>query len=266
MSDTPDTQPGTAVGYTRVSSQQQAANGYGLDAQRHKIEAWSATNGMTLLGTFSDEGVSGMTPPETRTGWERALRATEPGSTLVVARLDRVARDSMWQEFAIRSLIDRGLRLESVDEPDFGSDAVLNAEADPTRAMVRHVLVGFAEYERRITIAKLNAGRAEKKMAGGFAGGQVPYGWRNRDRNLEPDPVEQTVLNEIRRWRRMGWGYNKVASELNRRGIASKRSGSQWWGQTVRLTLMHPLNTSTGSPATADLEEATSETVRRLTG
>ena len=48
-----------AVGYIRVSTQQQADEGVSLEAQKAKIEAWCLANDYTLSNIYSDEGISG---------------------------------------------------------------------------------------------------------------------------------------------------------------------------------------------------------------
>mgnify|MGYP003597522840 CR=1 FL=1 len=51
----------TAVGYVRVSTQEQAAEGVSLDAQRDKLRSYCRANGIRLIDIFADEGMSGST-------------------------------------------------------------------------------------------------------------------------------------------------------------------------------------------------------------
>lgn len=51
--------PGTVVAYVRVSTDEQAASGAGLEAQRAAIEAEVARRGWVIVGWHADEGVSG---------------------------------------------------------------------------------------------------------------------------------------------------------------------------------------------------------------
>ena len=56
----------TAIGYIRVSSEDQADSGLGLAAQRQRIEAYCQMKGLRLGEIFEDAAVSGAHPAETR--------------------------------------------------------------------------------------------------------------------------------------------------------------------------------------------------------
>ena len=51
----------TAIGYVRVSTQEQATDGVSLDAQRDKLRAYCKVNGIKLIDIKADEGYSGST-------------------------------------------------------------------------------------------------------------------------------------------------------------------------------------------------------------
>ena len=52
----------TVIGYTRVSSEEQARDGLSLDAQRSRIESWAEATGSELRAIIEDAGVSGSRP------------------------------------------------------------------------------------------------------------------------------------------------------------------------------------------------------------
>ena len=56
----PDTplNPPVAVGYVRVSTEEQAHEGVSLDAQRAKVVAYCGLHGLELAQTYADEGLS----------------------------------------------------------------------------------------------------------------------------------------------------------------------------------------------------------------
>src|SRR4051794_8029031 len=88
------------AGYIRVSTDQQAADGLGLDIQRQAIKAWAKLAGHRLGDVHADEGVSGAKDLAERPGLGDALDAVRAGAVggLVVYRLDRLARDLVLQE------------------------------------------------------------------------------------------------------------------------------------------------------------------------
>ena len=81
------------VGYIRVSTEEQAASGLGLAAQREAIEAECDRRGWQLLRVFEDAGASGssLTRRPALTETLEALRSHE-ADAMVVAKLDRLSR------------------------------------------------------------------------------------------------------------------------------------------------------------------------------
>ncbi len=67
----------TAIGYVRVSTQEQASDGVSLDAQRDKLRAYCKENGIRLIDIKADEGISGSTIE--RPGLKAALRMVKRG-------------------------------------------------------------------------------------------------------------------------------------------------------------------------------------------
>ena len=60
-----------AVGYIRVSTEEQAVNGHGLEVQDRAIRSFAESQGYTLIEVVSDPGVSGAKRPEDRPGFQR---------------------------------------------------------------------------------------------------------------------------------------------------------------------------------------------------
>jgi len=96
------------VTYRRVSTEEQALSGLGLDAQEAAIEAAAAGRGWTVVAGFVDAGVSGSRPPAERPGLAAALDALAGGEAgaLVVAKLDRLSRSLL----NMAQLMDRSSR------------------------------------------------------------------------------------------------------------------------------------------------------------
>lgn len=82
-----------AIGYARVSTDEQAERGVSLDAQRAKIEAWCALHDVELLRVEVDAGISGKAMAN-RPALQRALSAIKSGeaTALVIVDLSRLTR------------------------------------------------------------------------------------------------------------------------------------------------------------------------------
>jgi DNA invertase Pin-like site-specific DNA recombinase len=82
-----------ALGYVRVSSEEQADSGLGLEAQHQRIAAYCAMKGLRLAELFEDAGVSGGKPLASRPAGSQLLAAANKSKALViVAKLDRLFR------------------------------------------------------------------------------------------------------------------------------------------------------------------------------
>lgn len=216
-----------ALGYVRVSTQEQAHGGHGLDIQERAIRTWASNEPARLVAIESDAGVSGSTL-EARDGLTRALTRLEAGDAdvLVVYRLDRLARDLILQETTIARLEKRGVRVVSVTEADVDSE-------EPSRVFVRQVFGALAQYERAVIRSRMKAGQDAKRAAGGYYSGRPPYGWRAEDGRLVPVAEEQAVVREMLEARDGGISYAGIAERLNARGVRSK-GGGEWHKWAVR--------------------------------
>jgi len=214
-----------AYGYIRVSGQGQV-EGDGPVRQEKAIRDYAEANGIAIAEIFREEGVSGTL--EHRPALARLLIDLEENGhgikTVIIERMDRLARDLMVQEAIIADLQKKGFDLISVTE---GADLL---SEDPTRKLVRQVLGAIAEYDKTMVVLKLRAARERARAKRGKCEGRKGYS--------EASPE---TLNEIRRLRRKPRGmkrrtYQEVADELNRKGITTM-SGGEWTGANVAMAL-----------------------------
>ena len=82
----------TAIGYVRVSTQEQATEGVSLDAQRDRLTAYCKLHAIKLIDIKADDGIWGSTLE--RPGLQAGLQMLRRGraNTLIVAKLDRLSR------------------------------------------------------------------------------------------------------------------------------------------------------------------------------
>ena len=220
-----------SIGYCRVSSIGQAQDGKdGLPRQRAAIRAYCAAKKLDLVETHEDAGVSGTVPLEGRNGLSTALqRCTELGvAMLVIEKVDRLGRDLIVSEMAVRAFAEAGVAIVTADT---GQD-LTDADSDPSRKLIRQVLNAVAEYERSALVAKLRAARERKRRNGGHAVGCYRFG-------AHPNRPEETeTLARIRELMRQRPGHRRpsllrAADTLNSEGRAS-RTGRPWTPAMVR--------------------------------
>lgn len=209
-----------AYAYLRVSSIGQV-EGDGFDRQKQTITGYCSNNDISI-SKFYEESESGT--KEDRTVLTQLLIDIESNGvrTVIIEKLDRLARDLMVQEIILKDFKERGITLISVLE---GDDINGN---DPTRKLIRQVLGAFAEYEKTMLVLKMKVARDRIKARGIKCGGAKRFG--------EESDSEQEVVNKIKHMRK-SMTLQAIADELNGEGIPTKR-GYRWDATRVRRVLI----------------------------
>ncbi len=222
----------TYLPYLRVSTDRQAESGLGLAQQEKSIRAFLRNQRVRPVRFFADRGVSGAV--EDRPGLAELLAELHPGDVVVVARLDRLARDLLTQGFLLRDIRQRGADLISCSPAE--SDYLADDPHDPTRKLIRQVLGAVSEFERALIKLRLQRGRALKAERGGFAYGSPPYGYRAEGGKLVPIHQEQEAISLAKELKQSGASLREIGLALTKRGYPSKRGGG-WHPATVSRML-----------------------------
>ena len=150
MTETPAPKP-HLIGYARTSTLDQKA---GLEAQRRDLEAQGCDR-------IFVEQVSSVDTKE-RLELARALDHIRAGDTLVVTKLDRLARSSQHLLEILEELTSKGAALR-----------ILNMGIDtgtPTGKLMLTIMGGVAEFERAIMLERQREGIAKAKAEGKYKG------------------------------------------------------------------------------------------------
>ena len=215
-----------AIGYTRVSREEQALNGsISLAVQRRAIEGYCKERGIGLIEIAEDPGFSAKNG--NRRGFQRVRQAALGGEVqaVVVYRLDRLTRNLR----DLANLFGDGgeLRKKGVA---FLSVSEAFDTSTPAGAAMMQMLGVFAELERK-TIAQRQKAQVAYRQQQGEYWGHVPYGWRapageHRNRKAWAKvEAEQRVLRRIRALRGKGHSLRSIADKLNADSIPSPRGG-----------------------------------------
>jgi DNA invertase Pin-like site-specific DNA recombinase len=217
-----------AYAYLRVSGLGQV-RGDGFDRQLLAVKKYAGANDLKITKVFREEGVSGKTEFDGRVALKEMLEAlaSNGSKTIVIERLDRLARDLMVQETIIGDLRKRGFNLISVAEPDLCSN-------DPSRVLMRQIFGSIGQYDRAMTVSKLRGARERMRAKTGRCEGRKPYGQR---------PGEQEIIARILDLRRGGMAMDTIADSLNVAGVES-RTGGKWFGSSVRNVLLRSVGQS----------------------
>jgi DNA invertase Pin-like site-specific DNA recombinase len=119
--------------------------------------------------------------------------------TLIIEKLDRLARDLMVQEATIGDLQKSGFILISVAEPDLMA-------SDLTRILMRQMMGAVAQYDKSQIVLKLRAARTRKRFVEGRCGGRKPFG---------RDEIERPAIGKMKALRAHGMAFERIAAKLN---------------------------------------------------
>lgn len=254
-----------ALGYYRVSSEEQARTGHSLAMQPERIRQWCELREIELVSLVPDEGVSAGTALDRRPGGRTLLRQMRGSGAevLVVFRLDRLFRDAQHGLNFIRDELNpRGLQLQSISE--------LIDTSTPIGRFMLTILLGQAEYERD-TIRERTKATMDSLRKRGRVYGSTPYGcvavggqWDDRasrmtGQQLYRDPVTWAHRELVLQLRAAGSSLESIVGELEVRGIPAPAGGRRWSKHTVSRVVSTHEGLNHIPPLPADHETAVSE-------
>lgn len=213
------------VAYYRVSTDRQGDSGLGLEAQRAAVARY--VRGGSLIGEFQEieSGKNHTNRPQLAAA---LLLCKSRGATLVIAKLDRLARDVHF----ISGLMKGGIEFVAVDMPQ-------------ANRLTVHILAAVAEHEREAISQRTKAALEAAKARGTRLGNPR---WQDSLRRARaarnPIPVSPQIVAEIHGNRAKGWPLRRIAGHLNGIGVRTPR-GSAWHPETIRNILNRPAESST---------------------
>ena len=211
------TEPIPAVGYARVSTDEQAKN-QSLGVQAQRIREYARDNGYVIGpgDIFVDAGVSGATPFDERPEFPKACDAILSGQAqaIIVVTRDRFARAVgaclYYEDEAKR----HGAAVVFVEGRTFGDDAI--------DQLMRGVEAGIAGFEKAKILDRTMRGRIALWDQGEFAGGSVLYGYQIiptlKTWAIQADQAE-VVRRVFRHYLVDGLGYHAIAKRLTHESI-----------------------------------------------
>lgn len=176
---------GKLVGYARVSTSEQR-----LNLQLHALEE----AGVSAMNIFTDKMSGGS---RKRPGLTRLLQYLNEGDTLVVWRLDRLARSLSDLIGLMEELKKRGVKFRSLTE-------AINLDT-ASGSLVVHVLAAISEFERQVTSERISAGMQTRKAEGKAVGAQpklygpaLTYAKKRRKAGIPAPQVAEELMAKFR--------------------------------------------------------------------
>lgn len=211
-----------ALIYCRVSTQEQAREGYSLEAQERQIRAFCAVSGWTVGERYIDSGqsASSLHRPALRRMLGEIPRFSDP--CIVVWRLDRLTR-SVADLYRVLSLLEEAhCAFRSITEPFETQSAV--------GKLFITLIAAIAQWERENLAERVALGQDQKvDHTDTWTGGPPPYGYDLTSRHLVARPEEAAVVAWIYQafWKTPN--VYALVRRLNRDSIPPPGHGRHGW-------------------------------------
>jgi site-specific DNA recombinase len=226
-----------SVLYARVSSKEQAEEGFSIPAQRQLLRQYAQREGLQVVIEFSDDETAKSTG---RTGFGAMLKFfTEHPEvrTLIVEKVDRLTRN--FEDYgALKRL---GLTIHFVKE-----GTILHPSAHSSVRLFTGMRVLMAEHYVENLSEEVKKGMHEKAAEGGWPT-WAPLGYRNvrRPEGIEPDPEKAPIIVELFEAAATGaYSLRDLAKLARRRGLTGRR-GKTVSKSNIAILLANPVYTGT---------------------
>jgi len=217
--------------YARVSTEDQAREGFSLEAQIKKLEAYCRSKLWVPAGQFIDDGYSGRNAD--RPAYKKMMGSMDEWDVILVLKMDRIHRNSMNFAAMMDTLRNNGKAFNSIHE-----------KFDTNTAMGRFVMdtmQRIAQLESEQIGERVLMGMEKKARSGkGTLGSGHPYGYTYDDGALKIDLDEALTVRAIYNLYMKKLSVSDIAKTLNDAHIPAKKGGA-WNRQSIDGILKNPL-------------------------
>jgi DNA invertase Pin-like site-specific DNA recombinase len=220
----------TAI-YTRVSTEDQAKEGFSLDAQLDKLKSYCKAKDWEVSDIYIDDGYSGRNIK--RPEYKRMMNEKDKWDVLLVIKMDRIHRNS--KNFM--------MMMEDLKREDKGFVSMTES-LDTSTAMGRFVvdiIQRIAQLESEQIGERVYIGMEQKaRTNGGILGFNIPFGYDYINGKLVINKKEAKHVNKIFNLYLNDFSMKKIAETLNHKDVQTKRR-KKWGSQTISTILKNPL-------------------------
>lgn len=215
------------VAYYRVSTEEQGESGLGLEAQRKAVEDYLNGNGWELVAEYVE--IASGTDRERPKLQDAVRTARAYGATLIVSKLDRLARDTAF----LLNLQDAGVAIEFANAPGLSRFPVtmLAAAAEFEARMISE---RTREALERVKARGVELGNPENLTDEARAKGRHVAAEARRRRAEQRAADLEPLMRELQT--EGATSLRALAAGLNERGVPTARGGG-WHAESVRRVL-----------------------------
>jgi len=217
--------------YARVSTEDQAKEGFSLASQLEKLRSYCKARGWEIAGEYVDDGYSGRNT--NRPAYKKMMEDMPKWDVLLVMKMDRIHRNSKNFMLMMEELRKKGKEFVSMTE-----------SLDTSTAMGRFVMdiiQRIAQLESEQIGERVYDGMRQKAKQGvGMLGSPPPYGYVYNNGKLVIVDEEAKIVKKMFEMYLCGYSLKKIEEWLNKNGIKTKKGG-KWTKKTVARILSNPI-------------------------
>lgn len=221
--------------YIRVSTEDQAKDGFSINAQRDKLTKYADLNDWEIYDYYVDDGISGKNL-DARPEVTRLISDIEKGkiSNVLIYKLDRLTR-------SVRDLIYL-IELFEKHNCTFNSQTEKIDTSNAVGRMFVKIIGIFAEFERENLAERVSFGYEQKTREGNYTNTNGVYGYDyiKNGKKYIINEEEKELVNKIFDLYINGLSYFRIAKKLNEEHFPTKRGGN-WATGTIKSIITNPL-------------------------
>lgn len=225
------------VAYLRVSTAEQAEEGYSIDAQENVIRQKCEQEGNVLVAVYADKGISGKSMTN-RLQLQQMLKDAKEGKfdEVWVWKTNRLARNQYDLLTIVKELERYNVAFKSCSE-------AFETTTSAGRLMM-NLLASIGEFERETIVDNVKMGMKQRARTGKWNGGIV-LGYKSvivneNNTRLEVVSVEASTVRKIFELYSSGKGLKAITNQLNHEGYKTKK-GNMFGTGGVKDILMNPV-------------------------
>ena len=216
--------------YTRVSSEDQAREGFSLSEQKERLEVMCKYKGYEVYKHYEDAGISAKTGNK-RPSYEEMLKDIETGkiNTVVALKLDRVTRSVYDWENLITFLDKHNAYI-----------VCANDDINTTNAngkMISRLLMSVSQNEIERTSERTKIGLVGAIKVGNIPS-KTPLGYNRENKKLIINPLTKCIIARIFQMYFEGYSHYKIKNIFNEEQVNNKNN---WHDSTIRKIIENPI-------------------------
>jgi site-specific DNA recombinase len=217
--------------YTRVSTEDQAKEGYSLDAQNERLAAYCEAQGWEVAAVYQDDGHSGRNTR--RPAYQRMFEEKDSWDIILVMKMDRIHRNSKNFMIMMENLEKWGKKFTSMNDSLDTSNAVGRFVVD--------IIQRMAQLESEQIGERTYMGMRQKAESNkGLMGFNAPFGYRMEDGKLVWDDEEWVHARGIFEMYLDGKGPAEISRIMNENGVRTRRM-NDWTIWSISRLVQNPV-------------------------